>query len=219
MKEMRIMRAIGDIDDVYIDEAAPPEKKKAVRFTAWTKYAGIAAAVVLVAGIGIFALNRSTDIGVNKPAQTQTTDPTPGTTEEVPDLAQAVNPFEDFATLEEAVKASGIEMSVPDSIAGFTDRSISVIFGDLIEVAYLNTSGEQEYIIRKAKGTDDPSGDYNEYAETKEIAVGDNTVTVKGNNGTVSLAVWTDGTYAYSVMVVNSGITQAETEEIIKNVK
>ena len=225
MKEMRIMRAIGEIDDAYIDEAAPPEKKKALRFTAFTKYAGIAAAAVLVAGVGIFALTRNTGIDVNVPSQTApsaltTTAAEPAeTTDEIPDLAQAVSPFEDYDTLEEAVKASGIKMSVPDSVGGFTDRRVSVIFGDLIDVTYLNSSGEDEYVIRKAKGTDDPSGDYNDYAETKEAAVGGNTVTLKGNGGKISLAVWTDGTYAYSVMTVNSGIAQEEMEEIIKNVK
>ena len=216
MKEMRIMRAIGYIDEAYIDEAAPSEKKKAIRFTAWTKYAGIAAAAVLVVGAGIFALNRNTNIGVNDPSYTETS---ASTTDETPDLAQAGNPFTDYDTLEEAVKATGIEMSVPDSIAGYTKRRVCVMFSDMIEVSYLNDAGEDEYVIRKAKGTDDPSGDYNEYAETNELVVGDNTVTVKGNDGKVSLAVWTDGTYAYSVMVVNSGISQAETEEIIKNVK
>ena len=28
MKEMRVMRAIGDIDDKYIDEAAPVQTKR-----------------------------------------------------------------------------------------------------------------------------------------------------------------------------------------------
>ena len=38
MKEMRLMQIIVDIDEKYIDEAAPAEqKKKSMRFTPWVK--------------------------------------------------------------------------------------------------------------------------------------------------------------------------------------
>ena len=52
MKEMRLMQIIGDIDEKYIDEAAPAEqKKKALRFTPWVRYASIAACAALVIGV------------------------------------------------------------------------------------------------------------------------------------------------------------------------
>lgn len=57
MKEMRLMQIIGDIDEKYIDEAAPAEqKKKAMRFTPWVRYASIAACAMLVIGVGLFAM-------------------------------------------------------------------------------------------------------------------------------------------------------------------
>ena len=44
MKEMRLMQIIGDIDEKYIDEAAPGgQKQKAIRFAPWVRYVGIAA--------------------------------------------------------------------------------------------------------------------------------------------------------------------------------
>ena len=59
MKEMRLMQIIGDIDEKYIDEAAPAEqKKKAMRFTPWVRYASIAACAMLVIGVGIFAITQ-----------------------------------------------------------------------------------------------------------------------------------------------------------------
>ena len=53
------MQIIGDIDEKYIDEAAPAEqKKKAMRFTPWVRYASIAACAMLVIGVGIFAITQ-----------------------------------------------------------------------------------------------------------------------------------------------------------------
>ena len=60
MKEMRVMRAIGDIDDKYIDEAAPVQtKRNAIRLVSWAKYAGIAACAALVLGIGVFTVKQN----------------------------------------------------------------------------------------------------------------------------------------------------------------
>ena len=53
--------------------------------------------------------------------------------------------------------------------------------------------------IRKAVGTDDISGDYNEYKEENVVKVGELEVTEKGNDGNISVASWTDGTYSYSI--------------------
>lgn len=48
-----------------------------------------------------------------------------------------------------------------------------------------------------------------------------NTVTLQGNNGEVSLATWTDGTYAYSVGVYygDNGIAVSAMEDIIGMIK
>ena len=66
MKEMRLMQIIGDIDEKYIDEAAPAEqKKKAMRFTPWVRYASIAACAMLVIGVGIFAITQHMSVVVS----------------------------------------------------------------------------------------------------------------------------------------------------------
>lgn len=44
------------------------------------------------------------------------------------------------------------------------------------------------------------NGDYNDYAVTETKTVDGKTLTCKGNDGLVSNATWTDGTYAYSIM-------------------
>lgn len=57
----------------------------------------------------------------------------------------------------------------------------------------------EEVLFRKARGTDDISGDYNTYADIKEVTVNDTTVTMKGENGTYRLAIWQQDGFVYSL--------------------
>lgn len=49
----------------------------------------------------------------------------------------------------------------------------------------------------------------------KEITVGANTVTLKGNTDSFTLAVWTDGDYSYS-LDISSGLSEDEWAEMIQ---
>lgn len=113
------------------------------------------------------------------------------------------NPFTEFQSMEDAAKAAGFSMLVPDSAEGYPDRVIRVLSGDesksMIEVIYYNDGAEKEFRIRKAAGSEDISGDYTEYAESNTVAVGEIQVTMKGENGQVQLATWTNNGYTYSI--------------------
>jgi len=58
-------------------------------------------------------------------------------------------------------------------------------------------------------GDEDNSGDYNPYAETVELIVNGQTVTLKGDGGVYTLALWTDGEFSYSLRF-SAGISKAE---------
>lgn len=120
------------------------------------------------------------------------------------------SPFTDYDSLEEAEKASGIEISVPTEIDGFDEVFYAAMNRTrLIQIEY--TKDESSYIcIRKAEGQDDISGDYNTYKEESTFKKDGIPVTLKGNGGKVSLAVWTDGTYSYSVMYADLSDGSAE---------
>lgn len=80
----------------------------------------------------------------------------------------------------------------------------------MIEVIYRNKPTEagdsiEAYRIRKAVGSDDISGDYNDYKEINKVTVGNNTVTLKGNNSKVYTAVWTSGEYTYAIDIDMAG--------------
>ena len=87
----------------------------------------------------------------------------------------------------------------------------------MFEIIY--ASGEDETArIRKAPGADDVSGDYNEYAETETVDAGGVSVTMKGENGLVKLAIWTNGDYSYALSVENA-IGQSDMAALVANVQ
>lgn len=210
MKEMRLMQIIGDIDEKYIDEAAPAEqKKKAMRFTPWVRYASIAACAMLVIGVGIFAITQHSGNIIDTPAQSEEVDSS--------DFVQYGNPYAEYDTLEEAENTIGFEISVPDSYGGYTEPYYAVIEGKILEVQYYN-GDDRGMIIMKSRGSEDISGDFNEYNTVTETEVNGNTVTIKGNGDEFSLALWVSGDYSYSVSV-SSGISENALKEIIEKIK
>ena len=216
-KEMRLMRAIGDIDDRYIDEAAPVGNTRAIRSSEWVRYAGAAAAAVLVIGAGLFVMTRSTEVGVNEPLQTTAAPEQTSAITDMP-LEMAGNPYAEYDTLEEAAAVVGFDISVPESFGIYTDRHIATIFDDMTEVTYYDEKGTEGFSIRKTVGSDDPSGDCNIYDNTVTADIGGRNVIMSGNGGRISKAVWTDGKYAYSVSAIENGLSRSEIEEIISSV-
>lgn len=137
------------------------------------------------------------------------------TTEEIliGDNTQIPNPFVDCDTLADASALAGFDIIVPDSVDGYEERTITAMENDMIQVLYLH--GDDQICIRKAVGEEECSGDYNEYSEEKIVTVGDREITMRGNNGKVMVAVWTEGGYSYSIGVYaytqhNDGVADPE---------
>ena len=118
---------------------------------------------------------------------------------EAPDNGSAgiANPFVDYATLAEAEEAAGFTLKLPERVKGYPEQTVQLMSGKMLQVIYRN--GDKRVIIRKAAGEDDISGDYNSYAEERAVIAGGHEVTVKGNEGKVSLAVWTRNGYSFAV--------------------
>lgn len=67
----------------------------------------------------------------------------------------------------------------------------------MAEVTYIGEA--QELVFRQTTDREDPSGDYTVYADTVNLGWKDGSVTLKGEAGMYSLAVWQDETYSYSM--------------------
>ena len=130
------------------------------------------------------------------------------------------NPFEIVDTLDEAAKIAGFSLEAPTEYADYNSLVIQAIADDMIEVIYFDAEKTHEGLrIRKANGTDDISGDYNEYKEVNVVKVGELEVTEKGNDGNISIATWTDGTYSYSINVDEALLNVDDISNLISNIK
>lgn len=127
------------------------------------------------------------------------------------DNTQIPNPWQEYKTVSEAAKATGISFSAPEKIEKYTVSYVRALDG-IVEVRYSN--GSNEIRVRKGKGTDDISGDYNVYKNVSKKKIGGNTVTLKGNGDGVSSATWTDGTYSCSIFSENE-LTNKLVESIV----
>lgn len=127
------------------------------------------------------------------------------------DNTQIPNPWQEYKTVSEAAKATGISFSAPEKIEKYTVSYVRAL-DEIVEVRYSN--GSNEIRVRKGKGTNDISGDYNVYKNVSEKKIGGNTVTLKGNGDGVSSATWTDGTYSCSIFSENE-LTNKLVESIV----
>ena len=124
-------------------------------------------------------------------------------------------------TLADAAALTGYDFTVPDSVDGYPDVTIAVLESEqLTEVQY--SSGNARLCLRKAPGSDDISGDFNQYAESNAVDVDGRSVTLQGNDGQVQLATWLDGDYTYSIGIYRedgTGLTADEMTGLVKAAK
>ncbi len=152
--------------------------------------------------------------------------------------AEIPSPITEYEALAEAVKAAGFEFSVPDTIPGYENRQFMTIGQETIQAIYsnedelsqlsddeLNDVNWEEMnftsnalCIRKSVGSDDISGDYNEYTEINTISVNNLEVTTKGNEGTVNVALWTNNGYTFAI-TTNNSMSSEQISELIKSIQ
>ena len=127
---------------------------------------------------------------------------------------------EEVGSMQQATELTGFTMRIPEGKAPYTEKTISVIGEDMIEVAY---SKEEPfavgYSIRKARAEGDISGDYTEYAETKEVNFEGRKLNLKGKDGTYFLALWEENGFSYAVKAQEKLMTEEEILEIVKAVE
>lgn len=127
---------------------------------------------------------------------------------------------EEVESMQQATELTGFTMRIPEGEAPYTEKTISVIGEDMIEVAY---SKEEPfavgYSIRKARAEGDISGDFTEYPDIREVDFEGRKVTLKGEAETCSLALWEENGFSYAVKAQEKPMTEEEILEIVKAVE
>ncbi len=106
---------------------------------------------------------------------------------------QIVNPWVEVNSLDEASKITGFKFNVPNTFDTKTITLIQVMNDELIEVRY------DDVILRKGKGKEDYSGDYNSYEISKTENINNIDVTLKGSSDTCNCATFLVEDYSYSI--------------------
>ncbi len=135
---------------------------------------------------------------------------------ETEESAQIPNPIRDFETVEEAAKAAGIVFQAPKELPGGYARVAVSTIDKLMQVQYRNEKGEG-VLVRKARGTEDISGDYNDYSRIEAIAANGAKITLKGSGQGFVLAIWQKDGYAYAVES-DAAMSQSEMAAIIETI-
>jgi len=131
------------------------------------------------------------------------------------------NPFTEVKSLKEAMKLSGIKLTIPKTIKGYDKISYQAIKEDKFIQVYYRKDDDNYIVVRKAVSKKNISGDYTKYKNTKKVTVKGNKVKLQGNGKTYSLATWTKGKYSFSVGIHNDGkgMSLKEIKNIIGQVK
>lgn len=166
-------------------------------FVRYRKYIAIAACFVLLL-VGAFAVRNMIDFAHKPPTQV------------VPDIAE----YGSLGKLSEAVGFKVREVRAcpfnPEQI------TYTAYWKTMAQIVYAGK--DDTLVFRMSAGTEDVSGDYNEYSDVKDCSTGGITVTIKGDDGQYNLAVWESEGYSYSVSITN-GIPEKKMLEIVQSVR
>ena len=174
-------------------EDIAPAKPKVVSFPKLKKYLSAAACLALVIA-GAAALPRLTQ-------------PQP------PGNVQVVPQIEEAASLDELSTLTGFDVGVGFVLPFEPEETTYCSYWN--ELAQIQYSGQgQTATYRQSAGTADNSGDCTAYGDVDGITAGGLSVTLKGDGGLYVLAVWTDGTFSYSLRL-SQGVPEAEWLDII----
>lgn len=125
----------------------------------------------------------------------------------VPNIVEA-------ASLRELSSLVGFEVEEEFSLPFAPEETVyRSYWNEVAQVEY--SGGGQSAVFRQSLGTGDNSGDYSAYPDTVEITAGDVPVSLRGSGGSYVLAVWTDGTCAYSLSLP-LGASEEEWRGILK---
>ena len=196
MKTVTLLKAINDVQDDYIESAAPrgclPKQRVSFSWINIRSLASVMAVLVIAVFAGRIYFNQKPEL--------------------------TVNPYQTCSSLKEASEITGYMLSVPESLLIEKETEIIVYDESITEFNVLDSEYQTIFCIRKATGDDDISGVYEIYETEKTVNINNKEIVIKGNNNLYYLAVWTNEGYSYSFFS-NEGISEEGIRTYINQVK
>ncbi len=128
--------------------------------------------------------------------------------------AQLPNPFTEHETLEELEKTVAFDVTLPSFENSYKATDFIDINRETADIRF--SDGKNEITFRKAKGTEDVSGDCNTYSSNKTIKIKNTDVKLRGNNG-VNTATWQKDGFTYSLSF-ETAVSEADFTKCIENI-
>ncbi len=173
-------RVLAGVDRYFVREGR--RKRRRTLYTA-----GIAAAVVLVVGLGSLRLFGPESIGI------------PGSSADETELAGASFVVTDCNSIQELESIVGFSVPVLTELPfDVRDTAYTAIGDDLAQISYYG-EGDTGLMLRKSPGIGNNAGDYNSYENEAEVDINGTMVSFSGNGGLWYLACWNDEEYSYSL--------------------
>ena len=136
-------------------------------------------------------------------------------------VATLANPWQECASMAQAESLAGFSFAIGDSAlpegCGPEAAYIQVIAGAMLEVDYTGERGGS-VCLRKAVGTDDVSGDYNNYDLTQTSRIAGQDVTLRGAENAWYVATWARDGYSFAV-VSTSALTTSQVETLVAGLR
>ena len=192
---------------VFENAAHEAERRRKQTDRTVTKLLSMAACLAVII-IAVSALRSPAQVSTSDDLQTNEGD-TPGFVQGGADIVE----LDSAAALSAAVGFEVNDIDLP-----FTPEQTEYIsyWHELAEIDYTGAGKTARY--RKAAGTEDCSGDYNVYTDVTEFEAGSITVTLKGDAGQYTLAIWTDGSYSYSLSL-SDGLSLSDWQALMNSIQ
>ena len=194
------------LENIEAEDIAAARRRKQTGRTV-TKLLSMAACLAVIIAVAS---------ALRTPAQVSTSDDLQPNEADAPGFVQG---GADIIELDSAAALSAaVGFEVNDIDLPFTPEQTKYIsyWHELAEIDYSGEGKTARY--RKAAGTEDCSGDYNVYTDVTELEANGVTVTLKGDAGQYTLAIWTDGSYSYSLSL-SDGLSLGDWQTLINSIQ
>ena len=160
-----------------------PQPEKVVPFPrrrqTWRRWASLAACLVVVVAAVLAVPQLQAEPNETTPPQLTGT------------------PFHQVDTLAALSDAVGFPVTEPSALPfDLVNTTYTAYDEGTAEITYTGPDG-QTATYRQSRGSEGNSGDYNLYPDTQTLP--EQNATLKGQDQSYTLALWTDGTYTYSL--------------------